>query len=383
MKKYNILILITLIILTTVGCSGVQKSTGVIKIGWMGSLTGDQAPWGICEFNTVKMLVEETNAAGGWLGQKLEVIGYDTKGVPEEAIKAVKQLTAIDKVVAIIGPNTSSQAIAIYAELENAKVLSIATVATSPKVTSYENGKTKPYNFRICFIDPYQGAVAASYAYNVLSFKSAAILFDASDEYALGLSAFFEKTFTQLGGTLAIKQAYSSGDVDFKIQLKKIQAADPDVFFMPLFSKDVILIAKQAREIGINATFIGGDAWVSDQLLEEASASVEGSYIVNHLDFDDPKVQAFKQAYNDKYQTPIELNGFMAYDAFKLLEVAVTNAKSADSEAIKNALETSTVQGITGKIVMNKITHNPEGKDAAIIKIENGAYKFQEKFSAQ
>lgn len=387
MKKRSILALVLVLILAIfsfTGCTGgTQQTADVIRIGWIGSLTGDQAVWGTCEFNTVKMMVEDVNASGGWLGKQVEVIGYDTKGDALEAVNAVKRLTSQDKVVAIIGPNASGQAIAISADLEAAKVAGIATVATNPKVTVDENGNTKPYNFRVCFIDPYQGAVAAGYAYNVLGLKNAAVLYDVSDEYSQGLTEFFEKTFTELGGTIVAKEAFKSGDVDFRPQLSKIKESNPEVLFMPYFFKEVALSSQQARELGIDATLMGGDGWISDQLLEMAAESVEGAYIVNHLDFDDPTVQDFKDAYTKKYNSNVELNGFLAYDAFKLLEAAVVAANTTDTEAIKNALETASVQGITGNIVMNKDTHNPEGKEAAMIKIDGGAYKFQEKYSVK
>ncbi len=397
MKKLLVLLLVLLLVIS--GCSAPASSGGeqaptdqpsadgaagdVIKIGWIGSLTGDQAVWGTCEFNTVKMLVEDVNAKGGWLGKQVEVIGYDTKGDSLEAVNAVKRLVGQDKVVAIIGPNASGQAIAISQVLSDAKVADIATVATNPKVTVDENGNTKPYNFRVCFIDPYQGAVAAGFAIDELKFKKAAILYDVADEYSQGLTEFFEKTFVEKGGEIVAKEAFKFGDVDFRPQLSSIKEQNPDVIFMPYFFKEVALSSQQARELGIEATLIGGDGWTSEQLLEMAGAAVEGSYVVNHLDFDDPDVQDFKNAYTAKYDKPVELNGYLAYDAFSMLAAAVEKAGEVDSVKIKDALETVEVQGITGKIVIDKMTHNPVGKDAAMLLIEDNRYNFVMKYSVK
>lgn len=388
MKKLIALLMVfALLAVTMTGCSTTtgdtqSNATGdVIKIGWIGSLTGDQAVWGTCEFNTVKMMAETANANGGWLGKTIEVVGYDTKGDSLEAVNAVKRLVGQDKVVAIIGPNASGQAIAISQVLEEAKVPDIATVATNPKVTVDENGNTKAYNFRVCFIDPYQGAVAAGYAYEKLNYKSAAILYDVADEYSQGLTEFFEKTFTELGGEIVAKEAFKFGDVDFRPQLSAIKEKKPDVIFMPYFFKEVALSATQARELGIDAVFMGGDGWTSEQLLEMAEGAIEGSYIVNHLDFDDPDVQDFKNAYKDKYDAAVELNGYLAYDAFKVLESAVAKAGVADSEKIKNALENVEVKGITGNIVIDAKTHNPVGKEAAMLTVEDNKYKFVGKYS--
>lgn len=383
-KKVALLILSALLVILSVsGCSQGQNkgaSGDVVKVGWIGSLTGDQAVWGQSELNTLKMLAEELNNSGGVLGKKIEIVGYDTRGDATEAVNAVKRLISQDKVIAIIGPNTSSSAMAISGILEEMKVPDIATVATNPKVTVLD-GKVKPFNFRVCFIDPYQGAVAAGYAYDVLGFKKAAVLYDVTDEYSQGLAEFFIKTFEEKGGQIVAKEAFKSGDTDFRPQLSKIKAANPDVIFMPYFFKEVALSAKQARDLGIKSVLMGGDGWPSDTLLEMAADAVEGSYFVNHLDFDDPAVQEFKQKYNAKYGKMPELNGYLAHDAFFVLVDAIKRANSFDPVAIRDALETVDIQGITGRIRISKETHNPEGKEAAIIKIEGGKYKFQQKYA--
>lgn len=389
-KRVVLLALATLLTLslTLAGCSkpadtpAETQEPEVVKVGWIGSLTGDQAVWGTCELNTVKMLFEDINANGGLLGKQIEVVGYDTRGDATEAVNAVKRLTSQDKVVAVIGPNASGQAISISATLEEMKVPDIATVATNPKVTVID-GNTKPFNFRVCFIDPYQGAVAAGYAYDVLGFKKAAVLYDVADDYSQGLTEFFEKYFVEKGGEIVAKEAFKFGDVDFRPQLSKIKNAGPEVIFMPYFFKEVALSANQARELGIDAVLMGGDGWPSEVLLEMAKDAIEGSYFVNHLDFDDPDVQEFKAAYRAKYNLPVELNGYLAYDAVQLLVDAIERANSFDPVAIKDALETAQVKGITGQINISKDTHNPEGKDAAIIKIVNGEYVFQQKYSAK
>lgn len=388
MKKKSLCLVSVLLILTMVvsACGGTGASApagDTIKIGWIGSLTGDQAVWGTCESNTVKMLVEEVNASGGILGKQVEGIYYDTKGDAAEAVNAVKRLITQDKVVAIIGPNASGQAISISAVLEQYKVPDIATVATNPKVTVADDGKVKPYNFRVCFIDPYQGAVAAGYAYDRLGLKNAAILYDVASDYSQGFTEFFEKTFTEKGGKIVAKEGFKEGDVDFRPQLSKIKEANPDVILMPYYYKEVALSANQARELGIDATLIGGDGWPSEQLMEMAADAIEGSYIVNHLDFNDPEVKPLQDAYKAKYNLPMELNGYMAHDAFKLLEAAIKDANSTDPVKITESLTKVSVEGVTGTIKISEEDHNPSGKQAAIVKIESADYIFQEKYGLQ
>jgi branched-chain amino acid transport system substrate-binding protein len=386
-KKVLWLISVVLIFaMMLAGCGGTGASaptSDTIKIGWIGSLTGDQAVWGTCESNTVKMLIEEVNANGGILGKQVEGVYYDTKGDAAEAVNAVKRLITQDKVVAIIGPNASGQAISISAVLEQYKVADIATVATNPKVTVGEDGKAKPYNFRVCFIDPYQGAVAAGYAFDKLGLKNAAVLYDVASDYSQGFTEFFEKTFTEKGGKIVAKEGFKEGDMDFRPQLTKIKESNPDLILMPYYYKEVALSANQARELGIDATLIGGDGWPSEQLMEMAADAIEGSYIVNHLDFNDPEVKPLQDAYKAKYNLPLELNGYMAHDAFKLLEAAIKDANSTDPVKITESLTKVTVEGVTGTIKISEEDHNPIGKQAAIVKIVDGDYIFQEKYGLQ
>ncbi len=378
----SVLLIITMM-LSACGTGTTTATSDTIKIGWIGSLTGDQAVWGTCESNTVKMLIEEVNANGGILGKQVEGIYYDTKGDAAEAVNVVKRLITQDGVVAIIGPNASGQAISISAVLEQYKIPDIATVATNPKVTVGDDGSVKPYNFRVCFIDPYQGAVAAGYAYDRLGLKNAAILYDVASDYSQGFTEFFEKTFAEKGGKIVAKEGFKEGDVDFRPQLSKIKDSNPDLILMPYYYKEVALSANQARDLGINATLIGGDGWPSEQLMEMAAKSIEGSYVVNHLDFNDPEVKPLQEAYKSKYNLPMELNGYMAHDAFKLLEAAIIDANSTDPVKITESLTKVTVEGVTGTIKISEEDHNPVGKQAAIVKIENADYIFQEKYGLQ
>lgn len=357
-----------------------NMSADTIKIGWIGAVTGDQAVWGTAEKQTLEMLIEQTNAEGGILGKQVELVAYDTRGDVTEAVNATKRLTTQDNVIGIIGPNASDQAIAIAGTLEQAKVPDIATVATNPKVTVDDSGKVKDYNFRVCFIDPYQGAVAAGYAYEKLGFKTAAILYDVASDYSQGFTQYFEETFTKLGGTIVAKEGFKTGDVDFRPQLSKIKATNPEVILMPYFYKEVALTANQARDLGITSVLMGGDGWPSEQLMEMAQNAVQGSIIVNHLDYADPEAVPLKEAYEAKFGTSTELNTYMANDAYLLLKAAIEKAGEPNSVKVTQALNEVTVKGVTGNIKIDPETHNPDGKEAAIVKIEGDQYVFQEKY---
>ncbi len=389
MKKFKSLIavacvaLLTLSLVLASGCSGGGASANVIKLGWMGSLTGDQAAYGTCESQTLKLLVEEKNAAGGILGKQIELICYDTKGDAQEAINVAKRLCAQDKVCGIIGPNASGQCIAIQSVLDQYHVSDMSTVATNEKVT-VQDGVLKEYNFRVCFLDPEQGRIAGSFVYDYLKNTKAAVLYDVNDDYGQGLKDNFIKVFQEKGGTIVAEEGYNGGDTDFTAQLTKIKEADPQIIFTPIFYQDFINIHKQARTLGIEVPMLGGDGCASEVLFDAADA-VDGSYVINHVSLTDPAGEEFRTKYATKYNgAKMELNGYMAYDAFLTWCAAVEKAGSDDPEAIAKAYTEVEVTGMTGTIKISAENHNPVGKSGCVERIDgvNKTYIFETKIAA-
>lgn len=385
-KPWKVLAVITIAAFALASCGGSGSTGGQttekpteIKIGWYYALTGDDAPWGQCEKNTAEMIFEELNAAGGVNGMKLVFVPYDNRGDNNESVKVVSRMINLDGVVAILGPGASGNALATSDILTESKIPAIATVATNPKVTV--DGALKPYNFRVCFIDPYQGAVAAGYAFEKLGKRKAAILYDMAMDYSVGLTEFFEENFKKLGGEIVAKEAFKGGDVEFRAQLTKIKAANPDIIFLPYYYKEVAMTAVQARGLGLDQVMLGGDGWPSEELVPLAGDALEGCYFINHVDYDDPKVQDFKNKYYARYGINSEINGYLMYDAIMMLVDAIKRAEKVDGPSIAKALETTDFEGITGRIVISKDTHNPTGKEAAIIKIIGGKFVFQEKYA--
>lgn len=346
-----------------------------IKIGWFGALSGDQAVWGTAERNGFQLMFEKINAAGGILGRQVEFINYDDKGDQLEAVNVVKRLIKEDKVVAVLGSNSSGRNIAVAPIGEEAHVPIIATYATNPKVTQPTPDTLNQYTFRVCFTDPYQGAVMANFAFNDLKATKAAVLYEISSDYSVGVSDYFKQEWAKLGGELVAAEAFKTGDVEFRAQLTKIKDANPDVIIMPFLYKEVALATKQARDLGITATFIGGDGWPSSELLTMAGEAVEGSYLVDHTDVNMEQVKDWRAEYKARYGIDFEVNAIMAHDAVLVLKAAIEKAGSTDPEKIKIALETmDAVEGYTGSIRIDPKTHNPIGKSAAIIAITDGKF---------
>ncbi|HEX9147641.1 MAG TPA: ABC transporter substrate-binding protein [Thermoanaerobaculia bacterium] len=356
------------------GC-GAEKPPGAegIRVGFFGALTGPTATFAQSGRNGVQMAVEELNAAGGVLGGKhIELLVEDDRGEASEAASAVSKLITRDHVVALIGEQASSRTIAAAPIAQSYGVPMISPTSTSADVT-----KKGDYIFRVCFTDPYQGAVLSSFARENLKANTAAQLVDVRNDYSVGLAQAFRESFEKAGGRILAEQNYSEGDSDFSAQLTAIRPLDPDVLVVPGYYTDAGLIARQAKALGIRATLLGGDGWDSPKLTEIGGDTVEGAYFSNHYSVDDPSptVQQFVAAYRKKYGANPDSIAALSYDAARLLADAIRRAGSTEGKRMRDALaETKDFSGVSGMIKMDA-DRNPI-KPAVVLKVEGGRFRF-------
>lgn len=356
------------------GCKA-QVEDDLIKIGEFGSMTGTEATFGISTHRGIEMVIDKVNAEGGIRGKKLKLIALDDQGKPEEAVTAVTRLITQDKVQVILGEVASSRSLAAAPVAQRYKIPMISPSSTNPKVTEIGD-----YIFRVCFIDPFQGTVIAKFAAQDLKAKTAALLVDQKSDYSVGLAEFFKKTFTEEGGKIVSEQNYVGGDVDFRAQLTSIKGTNPDVIVVPGYYTEVGLIVKQARGLGINSTFLGGDGWDSPKLLEIGGEALNGSYFSNHYSVEDqdPAVQNFIKEYRARYNVTPDGLAAMGYDAAAVLVDALKRAKDFSSESIRDAIAaTKDFPGVTGRITIDQ--NRNASKAAVMIKIENTTWKFAKK----
>jgi len=354
------------------GAAGSAGSPRAIPIGHVASLTGDTATFGQSTDRGMRMAIEEINARGGALGRPLELLSEDDRSITEEARTAALKLLQRDQVVALLGEIASSRSLAAAPEAQRAQIPMISPGSTNPKVTEVGD-----YIFRACFIDPFQGTVMARFASEELGAKKVAILFDFKQDYSVGLADFFRKTFTQLGGQIVADERYTSGDIEFRAQLTTIRAAKPDAIFVPGYYTELGLIAKQARELGIDVPLLGGDGWDSEKTLEIGGAAVEGYYFSTHYaaDSDSPKVQAFVAQYKEKYHETPDAMAALGYDTAGILADALTRAGDTSGAKLRDAIAaTQGYEGVTGLISIDPARN--ARKDAVVLKIEGGKFKF-------
>jgi len=384
-KQYAIILVVLMSMSLLAGCGGDKAkpaaTSNEIKIGANFELTGGVANFGKQTLNGIQMAVKEANAAGGVLGgKKIVLVVADNKSEPAEATNAVTKLITQDKVVAVLGPVTSSNVLATVQVAQDNKVAVLTATGTNEKIT-VDNGKVRPFAFRGCFIDPFQGRVMANYASKSVNAKTAVIYVDSSSDYSKGLSQSFEATFTQNGGKIIGKEAFLQKDQDFKATLTKIKAMNADVIFIPAYYEEVGKIVKQARELGINIPLLGTDGWDDPKVVEIAgAAALNNTFFSNHYSSQDkdPNVVKFVEAYKKEYNQEPSALAALGYDAGLMIIDAIKRAGAADSVKIKDALEqTKNLQVSTGILTMDS-NHNPV-KSAVVIEMKDGKQTFKEK----
>lgn len=384
-KKLVALCLIAVMLFSISACgnsgtgSGDGEEPETIVLGYIGPLTGESAIWGMVESYACQMLVEKTNEEGGILGKQVELKVYDNRGDSVETTNAARKAILNDGVIAFIGPDSSSGAIALDEVCAEYGIPHVTTCGTNYKVTqNEEDGSVRPYSFRICLSDPQLGDIMAGYAYDVLGYEKVAILYELSSEYSLGITQNFTEAFEAKGGEIVITEAYNTGDVDFRAQLTKIRDfGDYDALMIPANYKEVGLTAVQARAMGIDCPLIGVDAWAMQDLFEIAGEELKGGVFPTAMDLTDEGLNEFREWFKEEWDMDPDSAGTDAYfaaDIFMLIKHAIETEGSATSEAIRNGLEKATdVQLLTSVVTMNPETHNPV-RTASIMEVGEGEF---------
>lgn len=361
--------LLTLVFLMVFALTGGAFAADTVKIGVYLPLTGQMAFGGQLELEGVQMAYKEMPTI---LGKKVELFVVDNKSDKVEAANAVKRLIEKEKVVAIIGTYGSSLAMAGGEVAEKAGVPMVGTSCTNPLVT-----QGKKYSFRVCFIDPFQGAGAATYAYKDLKLKTAALLVDVSNDYSVGLASFFTKSFTKLGGQIVANLKYQAGDQDFTAQLTEIISKKPDVLFIPSYFAEGAIIMKQVKELGAKFRVMGGDAMDNPQIVEIGGAAVEG-FVHTTFPYDpsmknmSPMAKKFTENWKKAFPSKEpNVNAALGYDTYLLVLDAIKRAGKAEPAAITKALvATKGFEGVTGSTTINA-THDAE-KPVGLVQIKDG-----------
>jgi len=359
-----------------------------IKIGFNIPLTGDIPKVGEMSKNAAEMLKEKVNKAGGLevAGKKymLDFVYVDNEAKAESAVNAALKLIEGEKVLAMVGPQGSGRAIPGGEVANKNKTVMVSGWSTNPKTTL-----DRPYVFRACFLDDFQGPTAAKFASGELKAKKAAVLFAVDQDYSKGISEFFKKSFEEINGAGSVVsfETFTTKDVDFSAQLTKIIKGKPDVLFVPQYYNEVPLIVKQARELGFKGPILGSDSWGSAELMTLCGDDCKGQYFVTHYAAAGAKgaTKEFIDAFTAKYKETPDDVAALTWDAAGLVLAAAQKmgAPSGDLAKDREALRAAMASirgfdGVTGKMGFDGKTGDPI-KCAVIVKInDKGEFTFHE-----
>lgn len=348
---------------TTTEAKPATETSDVIKIGYIGDLTGSTSIWGQYGKYGAELAVKDINEKGGVLGgKKLELVPMDGKGEAADSVNAFKKLVTESGIVASVGTNFSSCNIPMAAVADEVKVPIIGTAASNELVTIDEKGNLHPYSFRMCFLDSYIGTAIGNYSADK-GYKTAALFTVAGDTNSESVGQFVKDAFVAKGGKIVAEEQCQSGEQEFRAQLGKIKTANPDVIFCIINNYAMIAaFAKQAREMGIEVPLIGHDGWDSQELADLANGALDGCYYVSRIGFSDPAAKEFGERVNKEYKldSAAETECLFGYDGISWIAQCIEKAGSADPTAIRDALENTDVfKGYIGTLVMDAKTHNP------------------------
>jgi branched-chain amino acid transport system substrate-binding protein len=348
-----------------------------IKIGFPIPITGDISKVGESTKFAAEMLREEINAQGGLeVGGKrypLEFIYEDNESKPESAVNVTLKLINLDQVAALVGPQSSRQAVPAAGVANENETPLITPWSTNPDAT-----KDRPWIFRAAFLDPFQAPVVADFAAKQFNAKTVAVLFEVSNDYSKGLADFFKAVWEQRQGTVVAMESHGSKDQDFSAQLTKIISLKPDFIFLPENYNFTALIIPQARELGYKGPFMGSDSWGSAELMALCGDPCKGQFFSTHYAAAGATgaTKEFIDKYNQKYGYVPDDVAALTWDAVSIVLQAIQQAGKVETDVSKmralirdNMAAIKDFKGITGAMHFDE--QGDPVKCAVVVKIDD------------
>ncbi len=382
MKKMKLFVVMAMIALLAVPA----MAADTIKIGFNIPLTGDIPEVGEGSKNAAEMYLADINGAGGLeVGGKkymLEFVYMDNEAKAESAVSAALKLIEQEEVVAIIGPNSSKQAVPGGGTANDNRTPMISPWSTNPNTTL-----DRPWVFRAAFLDPFQGPVVANFAAKKFGAKTAAVLYDVNNDYSVGLAEVFKAAWEAKGlGPVVAYESNGTKDQDFSAQLTTIIAAKPDFIFVPENYNQVALIIPQARDLGYKGPFMGSDSWGTPDLVKLCGEQCNGQYFSTHYAAAGAKgaTKVFIDRYKEKYGAEPADYAALTWDSIGLLVEGIKNAGKVDKNprkmraAIRDGLAAiKSFDGVTGSSKFDE--QGDPIKCAVIVKVaDDGSFQFEE-----
>jgi branched-chain amino acid transport system substrate-binding protein len=357
------------------------KEPETIKVGINATLTGHIPKVGEGTKFAAQMWLEDVTAAGGievgGKKYKVELIIEDNESKAESAVKANTKLITEEDVLAIVGPQSSKQAIPA-----GGKANELGTPMVSPWSTNPDTTKDRPFVFRGCFLDPFQGPVVAKFIKNELGFKKAAVLYDVASDYPKGLAEFFKSAWEELNGpgSVVAYESFTTKDTDFSSQLTKINSSGAEFMFTPQYYNEVALIVQQAHQLGWDKPIVGSDSWGSAETVKLCGKDCYGLFFSTH--YAAAGAKGATKAFIDRYEkehgyVPDDVTA-LTWDAMRIVQTAIEGAGELtgdiekDRKAVRDALATiKDFDGITGGMTFTE--DGDPTKCAVIVRISEAS----------
>ncbi|BHH85428.1 ABC transporter substrate-binding protein [Desulforhopalus sp. 52FAK] len=354
-------------------------STETIAIGLDLPLSGALKDLGLDSLAGAKLLEDQINDKGGLLvgGKRypIEFITVDNKSNIEQSVSGALKLISRDKVLGVVGPNASSNAIPVGGICSSFKAPMVTPTSTNPATTL-----NRPFVFRACFLDDFQGEAMARFAIKQFNAEKAAVLFDQDNAYPKGLAKFFKQAFEQEQGDTSVVAylSYESDSSDLTTQISTLKESKAEVLFLPQYAHELPGILKQIRDAGWDKPVLGGDAWESSELMGNCGDLCKGLFFSSHFSpyGAEGVALSFVQEYEKKTGNLPSAFAALGYDATNLLLTAISKLETLDGSLfalraeIQQQLSTITgFEGVSGTLNMNP-SGNP-AKSAVIIRISD------------
>ncbi len=327
--------------------STTPSSGGVVKLGFIGPLTGDAANLGQNAKTAVQLAVDEVNQSGGIQGKQLQMVYEDGQCNGTAASNAANKLMNVDQVPVILGGACSGETGAFAPAAKQAGVVVFSYCSSNPALS-------KAGIFRDYPSDAYQGSFGADYVYNTLGKRKAAVMF-AKTDYGVGIKQVFENEFQKLGGTIVDEEGFDQGTRDLRTQLAKVKAAKPDIVYFVSMTDEAVVGIKQAGELGLKMPFFGGDGWDDPKIPKTTGSASNGDMytVPKPTRLDDFKAQMKAKTGSDEVLTCSPY----AYDAVKLM-AQVIGKVGTDPAAIRTEMFKTLY---TGGVSSDKISFDENG----------------------
>jgi len=383
MKSFKIFALLMIAVFLLGACGPAAPET--IKVGINAPITGDIPKVGEGSKYAAEMWLADIEAAGGLeVGGKtynVELVIEDNESKAESATKVNTKMITQDEVLVIVGPQSSKQAVPAGEVANNYSTPMVSPWSTNPNTTL-----DRPWVFRGCFLDPFQGPVVANFVSDEFGFTKAAVLYDVASDYPKGLAENFKAAWEELHGegSVVAYESFTTKDTDFSAQLTSIVNSGAEFFFAPQYYNEVALIVQQAHELGWDAPIVGSDSWGSAETVELCGEDCYGLFFSTH--YAAAGATGATKEFIDRYEAehgyvPDDV-GALTWDTLHLVQQAIvdcgeiTGDIAVDRQCVRDALASITdFNGITGDM-----TFTEEGdpiKCAVIVRISDaGEYEF-------